>query len=182
MREIEALKVEIKNKYLNQVLEDVGFCVSLFDILSVGDAFVYPGDGASYVSVKFRLAVFRPFSGEIILGRVIGSNLDGIRISLDFFNDVYLLNHQLQKPSAYDEQYQLWYWDYGEIKMYYEIGSNVRIKVEEVIFNKRHSKRPSVKGNTNKEEDIRPAMVVHASAEEPGLGCVQWWLREEDNS
>ena len=38
--------------------------------MKISDAHVYPGDGSSYIKTHFRLIVFKPFVGEIIVGRI----------------------------------------------------------------------------------------------------------------
>ena len=38
--------------------------------------------------VEFRLVVFRPFKGEVITGKISSSSEGGIRVALDFFDDV----------------------------------------------------------------------------------------------
>lgn len=53
--------------------------MALFDILEYSGGYVHPGDGAAHYLVKFRLVVFRPFVGEVILGHVKTSESDGIQ-------------------------------------------------------------------------------------------------------
>jgi len=184
---LKALYIEIRNKFLNKVIEDVGLVVAVFDITSVGDAYVYPGDGASFVSVQFRAVVFRPFVGEIIVGKIKSSNEEGIKVSLEFFGDVFLPNHLLQHPSYFEEEEQLWYWEFSEHKLFFELESDVRLRIESIVFNKRHSKRPPkanlvpVEGQEQPEEEkLPPPMIVVGTTNESGLGCVQWWLPQKE--
>ena len=39
---------------------------------------------------EFRLVVFRPFKGEVITGRISSSSDTGIKVALDFFDDVHV--------------------------------------------------------------------------------------------
>ena len=41
----EAIADELNKKYANKVVHQVGLCISLFDVTSVGDPMVVPGDG-----------------------------------------------------------------------------------------------------------------------------------------
>ncbi len=77
----QVLTEQIELKYCNKVLVDAGLCISFYDFLEVGDPYIYPAEGATHQSVKFRLVVFRPFSGEIVVGRIVGSDKDGLRVS-----------------------------------------------------------------------------------------------------
>ena len=66
----DALSDALTEKLANKVLKDVGLVVALWDILSIGDSYLFPGDGASHTRVEFRILVFRPFMEEVLLGKV----------------------------------------------------------------------------------------------------------------
>lgn len=93
---------------------DAGLCICFYDFVELGDPYVYPGEGSSMQEVKFRLVVFRPFVGEIMTGKVTTSNKDGIKISMDFFDDISVPSSLLQSPSSYNPSSGLWTWKYGE--------------------------------------------------------------------
>lgn len=38
-----------------QVLIDVGLCISFYDIIKVGEPYIYPAEGSAHQKVKFRL-------------------------------------------------------------------------------------------------------------------------------
>lgn len=44
----QVLTEEIDRKYANKVIADVGLCVTMYDFVSIGDAFVHPSDGTSH--------------------------------------------------------------------------------------------------------------------------------------
>ena len=67
----DALSEALTEKLANKVLKDVGLVIALWDILSIGDSFLFPGDGASHTRVEFRILVFRPFMEEVLTGKVI---------------------------------------------------------------------------------------------------------------
>jgi len=48
---------------------------------------------------EFRMTVFRPFVGEVLTGRIMAATHRGIRISLEFFDDIFIPGH-LIFPSA----------------------------------------------------------------------------------
>ncbi|KAG6329945.1 hypothetical protein ID866_9144 [Astraeus odoratus] len=96
----QALTNEINKKYANRVLHDVGLCICVFDLAEAGEGRVRYGDGCLWYKVKFRMVVFRPFSSEVILAKVKSSDEDGIRLSVGFFDDVYVPLAYLPQPSA----------------------------------------------------------------------------------
>ena len=42
------------------------------------------------MKVDFRALVFRPFRGEVLEGKISDANGAGLRVSLDFFDDVFI--------------------------------------------------------------------------------------------
>ena len=96
------LRLEIDAKYAGRVLKDVGLCVCCRDVLDVGDGLVYPLDGGATYTTTFSMLVFRPFTGEVCAGTIVGSDDSGIVASLDFFEDVIIPSKFLPTPSTYD--------------------------------------------------------------------------------
>lgn len=39
---------EIDRKYANKVITDVGLCISVYDFVNIGDAYIHPSDGTSH--------------------------------------------------------------------------------------------------------------------------------------
>ena len=50
----EAILSVLNGKFANTVLHNVGLIVSVWDIVSIGDSYLFPGDGANHVKVVFR--------------------------------------------------------------------------------------------------------------------------------
>lgn len=44
----KVLVEEIDRKYANKVIADVGLCITIYDFVHIGDAFVHPSDGTSH--------------------------------------------------------------------------------------------------------------------------------------
>jgi DNA-directed RNA polymerase III subunit RPC8 len=72
-------------------LKGVGLCVSLWDIVKAApQGQVLPGDAGCYFEIIFRLLVFRPRPREIFSARVVAIDEVTLRLSIDFFEDIYL--------------------------------------------------------------------------------------------
>lgn len=120
---------QIELKYCNKVLLNVGLGIAFYDFISIGDPYLYPGAGSSIQVVCFRLVVFRPFVGEVVNGKIISSNKDGVKVSVDFFDDILIPAGQLQNPSVFNPSSGLWTWRYeseGENEYALEVGDEVR--------------------------------------------------------
>ena len=120
----EAIKGELNKRFSNRVIINVGLCISLYDILQIKESFIYQGDGSAHATgnygidpnclnefhllivffhpkkllVNFRLIVFRPFIGEVIVGKLRSCSLEGVHVSLGFFNDINIPQEYLQEP------------------------------------------------------------------------------------
>ena len=146
---LTSISDQINVKYANKILVDVGLCISLFDILSCSEGKVRFGDGCLYHHVTFRLIVFRPFPQEVLTGKIKSSDESGIRITLGFFDDIYVPYHLIPKPCAFDHQERAWFWLYEarteqiaadpllsqpDERMYLDTAEAVRFTVESDAF------------------------------------------------
>lgn len=59
-------------------------------------------NGPSYVPAKCR--------GEVLVGRLKSCSREGVQVSLDFFDDIYVPEHVLQDNSFFSEAEKLWVW------------------------------------------------------------------------
>ncbi|PWN33000.1 uncharacterized protein FA14DRAFT_174643 [Meira miltonrushii] len=107
---IASLTHNINAKYSNRILPNVGLCVAHFDFLDVSEGHIRHGDGNTYYKTTFRLVVFRPFIGEILVGKVKSSDENGLRITMGFFDDIHITPEGMPQPSAYDRQEAAWFW------------------------------------------------------------------------
>lgn len=126
---LTSVHAEIEAKYPNRVLMDAGLVVCRYgDALEVGDGVLVAGDGAAHHEVVFRLIVFRPFVDEVLVGTVAESTEEGVRVSLGFFDDVWIPGPRMQKPSHYEKEVGLWVWtpNYGDDQQQQEESNGVK--------------------------------------------------------
>lgn len=113
---LNAVTDVLNEKYANKVVQEVGHCICVHDILNVTEGFILYLDGCSYVRgiscairiitctqrfflVTFRLVVFRPFVGEILVGKIKSSSPAGVVVTLGFFDDILIPGGALQPGS-----------------------------------------------------------------------------------
>ncbi|RMX69405.1 hypothetical protein KXD40_002437 [Peronospora effusa] len=132
----QVLIEEIDRKYANKVITDVGLCITLYDFVRIGDAFVHPSDGTSHSQAEFRMVVFRPFVGEVLKGRIVSCTEEHIRVSMDFVQDIIIPSYALQTPSYFDTTERLWVWKYaeGQEKFYMDLHEEIRFRVTNINF------------------------------------------------
>ncbi|KAI0512129.1 hypothetical protein KFK09_012765 [Dendrobium nobile] len=164
---IDAMKGELEMQFLDKVIANLGLCISVYDILSIDGGFISPGDGCSTYEVVIRLVMFRPLVGEILIGKIEESNDDGLRLSLGFFNDIYVPVLQLQQPCKRGDD-GIWQWDYNS--EYFPLDLN-----EEVNFQVISVKYPPIP--VKQEANSKPfaPMEIVAGIRGDGLGAASWW-------
>ncbi|KAI9181997.1 hypothetical protein LWI28_020928 [Acer negundo] len=169
----EAVKKELENIFLDKVIADLGLCISVYNIYEIEGGFIFPGEGASTYTAKFRLIIFRPFVGEIIAAKLKESDSNGLRLSLGFFEDIYIPNHLLLSPSNCKpdptKRYEvIWTWDFEEGKL--DIDGNDEIKFRVIGVN-----YPSIPIEQTEGSKPFAPMVITGSIDDDGLGPVSWW-------
>ncbi len=189
---LNVLEEQIEAKYCNKILPDVGFCVGLYDFVHIGDQFVYPAEGAAHLLVRFRLIIFVPFEGEILTGNVIAVDPNGIKISLDFFTDIYIPSYNLSEHTVYSDNKWIWSFQGGEFII--EKNDHIRFQVKYIHFRPHSSLLGktaqsnnnldtnqvlnSTKLENNSIDDILingAAMTIIGSIASDGLGLVAWY-------
>ena len=132
---LKAISDALCEKYPNKVVPDLGLCITLYDILHVGESQLYPGSGAHHTAVEFRLIVFRPYIGEIMTGTVVASDTTGVRVSLGFFDEIHVPARLLQKPSSFSQEEGVWVWNVTEDNdLFLDLENPLRFRVEEVRY------------------------------------------------
>ena len=100
----DACKKQLNRKLANKVFNRAGLCICLHDIVEIGDSLILPGDGACRTFVKFRFIVFHPFVNEVITGKVRNCTKDGLRISVDFFDDIFVPVQNLPQKNRFESE------------------------------------------------------------------------------
>ena len=147
------VKYLINEKYSNQILQDVGLVISLYSIIDIHESQIYQGEGSAYTSVTFQLLVFAPFVGEVLQGTIYRQNEEGIVVSLNFFDHVYIQASQLPAPCAFDGRE--WVWKYGGGEFVLFTNDTVKFKVYKTEFiNRKQSAKRTLATVTSQEEEI----------------------------
>ncbi|CEL61955.1 DNA-directed RNA polymerase III subunit C25 [Rhizoctonia solani AG-1 IB] len=203
-----AITNELNKKYANRVLLDIGLCICVFDLIWVGEGVVKYGDGCYWYKVTFRMVVFRPARSEVIIGKVKSSTEDGIRVTLGFFDDIYIPRDYLPIPSAFDhnEQAFFWlppnHWTSDEppsttqlldtditTRLYLDRNEVIRLRVERDEFyenepgpRKPETGQPGQEDRVEDDADKKAPYTITASVHGDGLGALAWWENtEQDN-
>lgn len=168
----EAVKNELHKKYANKVIANLGLVVAVWDILDIQDGNLKPGEGAVFVKVQFRCVVWKPFVGEILSGWVTQCTAEGIKVSVKFFDDIFVPKNYFFENCAFKPVEKAWVWRPDEeTELYIDVNERVRFRVEEEVF---LNIKPRPAG-PDEEETTVPSYALIASCQTDGMGCVSWW-------
>ncbi|KAL6966625.1 hypothetical protein U1Q18_032406 [Sarracenia purpurea var. burkii] len=187
----DAIKGEIEGLFLDKVIANLGLCVSVYDIRSIDGGFIFAGDGASTYTVRFRLIMFRPFVGEVIVAKLKEFDAHSLRLSLGFFDDIYVPAHLLPHPHRFvTDPEKKWLWEYegesypidgvDEIRFRVQSINYPSIPVEQEILSNalpvEQNKQSQHTPPKNTQSKPFAPMVVTGSLDADGLGPISWWV------
>lgn len=189
IKTMNAVTHELNNKYCNKIIPHVGLGISVYDVLSIDEGQVKPGDGASFINVKFRILVFKPVVGEILTGWITKCSNDGIQISIgNFFNDVFIPSNMLFENCVYNPNDNAWIWSMDEeTQLYFDVNEMIRFRVEKEVFidikptdpsketKNDEDEKDSANGAENENNKNPPPYALIGSCQTDGMGLVSWW-------
>lgn len=179
-REI-AIKQELNVKHSNKIIPKLGLAISVYDIIEYDSGLFTPGDGAIYIQVTCRLLIFKPFIGEIITGWIEKCTIDGIKINIGFFNDIFIPKALLFENSSFSIDENAWIWKMDDdTTLYLDVNEKIYFRIEEEIFTNVKPKGPLNNDNIKKDDDGQqkeqtPPYALIASCQTDGMGCCSWW-------
>lgn len=172
----KVLKDELHQKFSNKVISNLGLAVSVWDLLDIKDGLLRPGDGGAYVEVKFRIIVWKPFIGEILSGWVTDCTTEGIKVRMEFFDDIFIPKDYLFESCVFKPVEKAWVWQPDlETELYIDLNEKIRFRVEEEVFVNIKPKSSSEALGLEERENKAPPYALIASCQTDGMGCVSWW-------
>lgn len=169
---VDAIKAELERLFLDKVVANLGLCVSVYDIIGVEGGFIFPGEGCSTYKVSFRLLMFRPFTGEILVGKISGYDDKGLQVSLDFFSDICIPAHLMQCGTERGEDGR-WIWKTNGDELYLDIDDEIRFLVSSIKY-------PPIPVEQNEDDKPFAPMQINGSINGDGLGLLAWWAAGEE--
>jgi len=192
----QAIEDNINAKYANKVIQKIGLCICLYDLLFASEGLIGHGTGLVNVNVEFRLIVFRPFKHEVMLGRISSATTTGLRIRTPFFESILVPSTHLPPNTFFNHEQQLYVWETDGQTLYYDNQEVVRFRIEDEIWTDQSPAGPrdaegavgiggavnggggGVNGATGGVEKEVPFKLI-GSMEDAGLGPCLWWDGEE---
>lgn len=183
---IRAIEDSINAKYADKVLHQIGLCVGFHSLVNASEGRIGHGDGIVSINVDFRLIVFRPFKGEILMGTIVSSDMtNGIYLSTEFFDDIQVPPSVLPENTIFDPGENLFIWRYreddnvDEFKDYYfDRAEKCLFRIEtEQWHDMTPGQNPEPEPIVEEGENARKIpYAVQASMMHSGTGPKLWWV------
>ncbi|ORY62239.1 RNA polymerase III subunit Rpc25 [Pseudomassariella vexata] len=171
----QAIEDNINAKYSNRVIQKIGLCICMYDLIWASEGLIGHGTGLVNINVEFRLLVFRPFKGETIVGKISSATPEGIHIRTDFFEEIFVHFKELPESTEFDHNQKVWTWNMeeGEDRIFYDKNEMVRLQVIDEVW---HDQAPDSTADdaAEKAKKISPYNVRGTMMKE-GLGVCLWW-------
>ncbi|KAL2114440.1 hypothetical protein VUR80DRAFT_7128 [Thermomyces stellatus] len=167
-----AIEDNINAKYSNKVIQNIGLCICFYDLLWASEGLIGHGTGLVNVNVEFRIIVFRPFKGEVLLARIRSSTPAGIHLRTDFFDDIFVPLEELPEGAEYNHSEQLWIWNLEGDRLFYDNHEMVRFQV---IDEEWHDQTPVGPQQNVEENPPKAPYKIKGSMAKEGLGVCLWW-------
>ena len=161
-------------RYANRVLAEVGLVLTVYRIVEIGDSKIHTGDGAAHVDVVALLMVFAPQVGEVLRGKIKGSDRTGLKISLGFFDDVKIPPYLLSTPCHFDEEEKIWVWDHPAQEYFMDLDETINFRVNAVNYAK-VSPSAGLRGFGAKEGAAAVMAIIGTCQGDDGLGLADVW-------
>ncbi|KAF2859096.1 hypothetical protein K470DRAFT_259127 [Piedraia hortae CBS 480.64] len=183
------IEYSINKKYADKVLPSVGLCVGFHSLVKphIADGSISTRNGSVYVSVTFRLVVFRPFKGEVVYAKLQHSSPMGVFMSMFFYNDLIVPRHLLFEGTGWETDEEgrnvfVWRTEGSEEGIYFDEGEICMVRVDAEVWK---DLDPRLRGTGELAKDAfglvpSPYRLV-GSMQQTGLGPTLWWCGEEGN-
>ncbi|KAJ9660822.1 DNA-directed RNA polymerase III complex subunit Rpc25 [Neophaeococcomyces mojaviensis] len=173
----DCIEDKINEKYANKVVQKVGLCICMWDLLKASDGLIGFGTGNVNVNVEFRMVVFRPFKGEVIAARVKHNTPEGIYLTTEFFDNIFVPETMLFEGSFFNTDEKVWVWKTGETEIFFDDGIPVYARIEKETWEDamQNTSKPSKTANGVSSPSQKTPYSIEASMQEHGLGGIDWW-------
>lgn len=151
----ESILTKIDEIYSGKILKSEGVCITVYD-MEILETLLK--EGIFQAQVSMRMIIFKPFTGEVLTGKISNSTPEGIEVDL-IFCSAFIPAAFLNETSSFDELEGVFVWHYEENDLFYDKGENLRFKVSAFFLPEEENNKIEILGRAN----------------EDGLGLVQWW-------
>lgn len=130
----EFCKREFSTRLRNKILRNIGLCIEVLDV-TILEGIVLPFTGNVQLETEVLCLVFCSFPGEILTGKIINNQNDGVVLSLGFCL-AKVEENALMKGFTFDSEEEVWRFEFEGKNYYCDDGSIANFKTSSLFYSK----------------------------------------------
>ncbi|KAJ8120789.1 hypothetical protein ONZ43_g2594 [Nemania bipapillata] len=147
-----AIENNINAKFSNRVIQKIGLCICMYDLLWASEGLIGHGDGL--VNVNGTIAALLP-------------------VRTEFFEEITVSYKELPENTEYDHNEHAWVWVVDDERMHYDKNEMVRFQVIDETWNDQLPESGEQEA-VERAKSISPYSIKGTMIRE-GLGVCLWW-------
>ncbi|KAI9846477.1 MAG: DNA-directed RNA polymerase III subunit rpc25 [Sclerophora amabilis] len=168
----EAIEDNINAKYANKVIQKIGLCICMYDLLTASEGLI--GHGTGIVNVNGSMMPSGRFE-RVWLSVITGSGVSSDHLPTVQRGDHSREDQQLIASWPTDNPVeQTWIWENDGTQLYFDVKETVRFRVESEEWNDQSPVAP-VASNAGASTERKSPYAIQGSMSQAGLGLISWW-------
>lgn len=155
----EAVKVSLEEKLEGSIEKGLGVILAVMSVEKIGEGTIFPGDGALYYPVDFRLLTYAPEQHEIVKGEIIDVTEFGVFVRMGPVDGMVHVSQLMDDFVSYDQKNMMF------------TGKKTKRRVKEKAVVMARVISVSMAENQYK---------IGLTTRQPGLGALEWFKKEEE--
>jgi len=155
----EAVKVSLEEKLEGSIEKGMGVILAVMSVEKIGEGTIFPGDGALYYPVDFRLLAYAPEQHEIVKGEIIDVTEFGVFVRMGPVDGMVHVSQLMDDFVSYDQKNMMF------------TGKKTKRRVKEKAVVMARVISVSMAENQYK---------IGLTTRQPGLGALEWFKKEEE--
>jgi len=133
-----AIKKSLQETVESKLNPEVGYMLSVDEILKIGEGRIYPGDGAIYYDVMYRMLAFMPVVNEIVMGEIVDVASFGAFIRIGPLDAMAHISQSMDDKVTFDKKNSIFIGK--KTKKTLKEGDIVRARIVSVSLSKNEKK------------------------------------------
>jgi len=155
----EAVKVSLEEKLEGSIEKGMGVILAVMSVEKIGEGTIFPGDGALYYPVDFRVLTYTPEQHEIVKGEVIDVTEFGVFVRMGPVDGMVHVSQLMDDFVSYDQKNMMF------------TGKKTKRRVKE---------KAVVLARVISVSMAESQYKIGLTTRQPGLGALEWFKKEEE--
>jgi DNA-directed RNA polymerase subunit E' len=155
----EAVKTSLEEKLEGSIEKGLGVILAVMSVEKIGEGTIFPGDGALYYPVDFRVLTYTPEQHEIVKGEIIDVTEFGVFVRMGPVDGMVHVSQLMDDFVSYDQKNMMF------------TGKKTKRRVKE---------KAVVMARVISVSMAESQYKIGLTTRQPGLGALEWFKKEEE--